>query len=135
MGRYVFERMAASAYRRQHRAWGLPVAATWARWEGRDRNRQSIELDIVAELEDGRMLTGEVKWSSQPVDVDIHHGLRRDLEALAHSGHGWARDALDPQRSAGHIYISAAGFTDHFHERAARQSDVRLVDLDMLYGP
>ncbi|HUG26111.1 ATP-binding protein [Piscinibacter sp.] len=134
MGRYVFEPMAADAYGRHHAKWGLPPAALWARWEGRDRNRQSIELDIVAEMEDGRILTGEVKWSSQPVDTEVHYRLQRDLEALAHSGHGWARDAVHANRSAGHIYISAAGFTDHFRERAHREPHIRLIDLDVLYA-
>jgi len=76
-----------------------------------------------------------VKWSSAPVDVDVHFDLKRDLRDLAHSGQGWAKDALDPERSAGHVYFSAAGFTDHFRERAEREGNVRLIDLEMMYGP
>jgi len=37
-----------------------PWPCRWARWEGRDRNRRSIEIDVVARLDDGRLLTGEV---------------------------------------------------------------------------
>jgi hypothetical protein len=135
MGWSVFEGMAADAFRRYHETWGWTGAREWARWEGQDRTRRGIELDIVAELDDGRILTGEVKWSSTPVDVDVHFDLKRDLRDLAHSGQGWAKDALDPERSAGHVYFSAAGFTDHFRERAEREGNVRLIDLERMYGP
>lgn len=134
MGWSVFEGMAAESYRRHHDAWGLPGAREWTRWEGQDRNRRSIEIDMVAELDDGRILTGEVKWSSAPADVDVHLELLRDLEDLAASGQGWAREALDAPRSAGHLYVSAAGFTDHFRKRAAREGNIHLVDLAAMYG-
>lgn len=134
MGWSVFESMVAEAFRRFHGRWGLPGARDWSRWEGQDRNRRSIEIDLAAELDDGRLLTGEVKWSSSPVDVDVHHGLVRDLEDLAASGQGWAGDALDPDRSAGHLYVSSGGFTDHFRERAEQAGNVRLLDLEALYG-
>jgi hypothetical protein len=103
--------------------------------EAKDRNRRPIELDLVARLDDGRILTGEVKWSSQPVDADVHADLSRDLEDLGTSGQGWAKDALSARRSAGHVYFSAAGFTDAFRERAEKAPAVRLVSLTDLYAP
>lgn len=133
MGR-IFERMCRDAYRRYHDAWGLPGAAEWARWEGQDRNRRSIELDIVARLDDGRLLTGEIKWSSQPVESDVHRDLLRDLEDLARSGQGWAKDALAPERSAGYIYFSAAGFTEEFVQHAAAVEHIYLVPLAAMFG-
>lgn len=126
----VFEAMCAEAYRRFHAAWGLPAAREWARWEGQDRNRRAIEIDLVARLDDGNILTGEIKWSSRPVDVDIHRDLARDLEDLGNSGQGWARAAGEGPR----LYISAAGFTTRFRQLAAREGAVHLVTLDDLYA-
>ncbi|MEJ2205524.1 MAG: ATP-binding protein [Gemmatimonadota bacterium] len=130
MGWTVFEGLCAEAFLRHHERWGLPGSAEWSRWEGRDRNRRPIEIDIVARLDDGRLLTGEVKWSSRPVDTDVHFGLRRDLEDLGRSGQGWAREAV--HTSAGHVYFSAAGFTDHFRQRAGEEGLV-LIDLEEMY--
>lgn len=132
MGR-VFEEICHQAYRRHHEAWDCPPASRWARWEGRDRNRRDIEIDVVARLLDGRILTGEAKWSSSPVDVSVHARLRQNLEALAASGRGWANEALDEERSAGHIYFSAAGFTDGFRRRAADEGNVTLISLENMY--
>lgn len=129
----TFERIVREAFARHHAAWGLSAAREWARWEGRDRSRRSIEIDVVAELSDGRVLTGEVKWSSRPVEVDLHLGLTRDLEDLARSGREWAHRALDPGRSAGRVYISAAGFTDGFRRRADREGGMLLLTLEDLY--
>lgn len=125
----VFEPMCAESYARFHRRWGLPGAAVWERWEGQDRNRRHIELDIVARLDDGRMLTGEIKGSSQPVSDDAHLDQRRDLKDLSRSGQGWANEAL----AGPHIYFSAAGYTDRFRDLAARDGHIRLVKLEEMY--
>lgn len=126
----VFETMVAAAYRRFHAAWGLPAAQEWARWEGQDRNRRPIELDLVARLADGRILTGEIKWSARPVDLGIHHTLTRNLEDLANSGHAWARTAQTGPR----LYVSAAGFTNHFQQFVSQQEHLHLRTLDDLYA-
>ncbi|MEX0893469.1 MAG: DUF234 domain-containing protein, partial [Gemmatimonadota bacterium] len=133
MGQSVFEPMAEQAFRRHHAAWDLPAVREWSRWEGQDRNRRSIEIDVVAELDDGRILSGEVKWSSKPVDVGLHWRLLRDLDDLARSGEGWAAEALDEETSAGHIYVSAAGFTQRFRTLAGENGSIRLVSLEDLY--
>ena len=129
----AFERICREAFIRHHDAWGLPGALQMARWEGNDRNRRSIEIDIVARLDDGRLLTGEIKWSSKPVDESVHANLLRDLQDLSRSGQGWAHDAISPDRSAGHLYISAAGFTDRFRARAAADASIRLLTIADLY--
>lgn len=131
----VFERIVREAYRRQAATWGLPGAVEWARWEGQDRNRRPIELDLVARLADGRLLTGEVKWSSRPVGPALHQQLLRNLEDLGRSGQGWARDALAPAHSAGFLYVSAAGFTPEFDQLADDDPRLRLVTLTELYEP
>lgn len=130
----VFEQIAREGFRRWHAAWGYADAAQWARWEGQDRNRRSIEIDIVASLDDGRLLTGEIKWSSRPVDDDVHRALLRDLEDLSRAGQGWARDALGPERSAGFLYLSAGGFTDEFQQRAQQAGNIQLITLAELYA-
>lgn len=129
----VFEGICREAFVRHHERWNLPDAQHWARWEGMDRNRRPIEIDLVARLDDGRILTGEIKWSSQPVEADVHGSLLRDLEDLGRSGQGWAKDALTPGRSAGHLYFSASGFSETFRARAAGDPSIRLLTLDDLY--
>ncbi|HZQ34349.1 MAG TPA: ATP-binding protein [Dehalococcoidia bacterium] len=128
MGR-IFEQIVTEAFRRFHQRWGLPAAQRWARWEGVDRNRRSIEVDLIAELDDGSYLAGEVKWSSAPVGSDVHYLLERNLDDLARSGQRWAHAALDGPR----LYASAAGFTLGFYELAAQHPDIHLRTLDDLY--
>ena len=126
----AFERLVEQAYQRHHTRWNLPAARTWARWEGQDRNRRSIELDIVARLDDGRVLTGEVKWSSSPRGLDLHHDLQRDLDDLARSGQRWAAEA----QQGPFLYVSAAGFDDTLRALGAGRADLRLLDLSDLYA-
>lgn len=133
MGKF-FEEMLRQAFVRHHRSWGLAAASEWARWEGTARTGRSIEIDIAAELETGDLLTGEIKWSSSPVDVDLHFEHRADIQSLADSGHRWAHEVLEAQGSAGHLYVSAAGFTDAFKRRAKKTESMVLVDLEDLYG-
>ncbi len=128
-----FEDICAEAFERIHPHLDLGFPTRWTRWEGRDRNRRPIEIDIVAELDDGRLLTGEIKWSSSPVGPRLHRDLQRDLEDLGRSGRGWARDATDPAASAGHLYFSAAGFTDAFTELATDTDRLHLISLDDLF--
>ncbi len=130
----AFEGMAHQAYTRYHEDWGLPADTAWSRWEGQDRNRRSIELDIVATVDDGRTLLGEIKWSSRPIGPDPHTRLLRDIEDLANSGHKWAHDAMRPD-GARYIYYAAAGFTDSFEALARQDSRIRLISLRDMYTP
>ena len=125
--------MARQAYTRNHEEWDLPGDSAWARWEGQDRNRRSIELDIVASLDDGRTLLGrdQVVIPSL-VGPELHSQLVRNIEDLANSGHKWAHDALQPDR-ARYIYYSAAGFTDTFVALAHADSRIRLIELRDMY--
>jgi hypothetical protein len=129
----TFETMARQAYTRYHEAWKLPVDSAWARWEGQDRNRRSIEMDIVASLDDGRMLLGEIKWSSHPVGPELHAQVQRNVEDLAHSGQKWAHDATRMD-GARYIYYSAAGFTQAFELLARQDSRIRLISLRDMYA-
>lgn len=128
----VFERVCRQGYGHFSDDWGLPGIASWGRWEGQDRNQQSIEIDIVAELTDGSMLLGEIKWSSSPVEASLHFDLQNDLERLAESGRGWAGQALQEETS-NYIYFSAGGFSDSFQERSNNDEAIHLKTLNDLF--
>lgn len=130
----VFEKICRQSLRRRAEDWGFAEIIEWGRWEGQDRNRRSIEIDLLCRLVDGKLLAGEFKWSSSPVDVDVHFGLLRDLEDLSNSGQGWARDGVSKEMSAGYLYISAAGFTDAFVARAEQNPLIHLISLTDLYS-
>jgi uncharacterized protein len=125
----VFESIVRQGFARDHARWGLPSVEIWGRWEGQDRDRQSVELDIVGRLVDGRLLAGEVKWSSAPYGPSLHAIVIGKLERLAQSGQGWAKDSP----SAAFLYASAAGFTAEMRELAASIPAIHLVTLEDLY--
>lgn len=134
MGRHVFEGMVREAVEISYRDWDLPAPEEWARWVGKDRSRRDIEIDIVCRLSDGRLLTGEIKWSSSEVDAGLHYNLVRDLEDLGNSGQKWAREALDGDSSAGHLYVSAGGFARDLMAVAADTPGVQLITLEDMYA-
>lgn len=131
----VFERICYQAFTRYHARWGLAGATNWARWEGHDRNHRSIEIDAVAQLDDKRILTGEIKWSSRPLGPSLYSDLVRDLDDLSRSGQGWAKDALAPDRSAGHFFVSAGGFAPEMAQLFSSRPDVWGWTLEDLYPP
>jgi hypothetical protein len=103
----VFERIAEQAYHRLRPVHDLPMVEQWSRWEGTDRTGAPREIDIVARLTDGRVMTGAVKWGT--IDGGVHVRHLRDLEALADAGRAWAHAALEPK--APFLYVAGAGFT------------------------
>lgn len=129
----TFERVAEQAYGRMQRRLRLPLVDEWGTWEGRDRTGESLEVDVVASLTDGRVMTGAVKWNSQPLDERWHTKHMKMLERLAASGVKWAHAAHHDDAPL--LYIAAGGFTKGF-ERAARGSrrDVYLFTLSDLFG-
>lgn len=116
VGKWVFERIVPQAYVRLRVRDDLPMTAEWGRWEGRDRNRESLEMDVVARLTGGGMHTGSVKWNRNPVGPDLHLSHLRDLERLRQAGQGWAHEAMEPGSRL--LYVSAAGFREGFRELA-----------------
>lgn len=128
----IFERMVEEAYYHTSESRDLPVVREWGRWEGRDRNRNALEIDIVAPLLDKRVLTGAIKWNRRPVDVDVHTNHLIMLDRLAESGAKWAHTARDPASPL--LYAAAGGFTDAFKQAAlASRPEVYLLTLDDLY--
>lgn len=129
----AFERVATQAYDRARRARGFPLVERWGRWEGRDRAGASLEIDVVAPLVDGRVLSGAVKWNVAPTPVDAHFRHLSMLERAAQAGRGWAHTAL---RADGPLlYVAAGGFEEGFVDVAAREGrPVIALTLDDLYA-
>lgn len=120
----VFEKVVRQAYDRLRSTHDLPIVRQWGRWEGLDRDRQQVEIDLVARRTDGRMLTGAVKWNVRPVGISLHEKHLDMLKRLGQSGHAWAHQALDPEAVL--IYVAAGGFAPEFQERA-RAGGMRVV--------
>ncbi|HZD04284.1 MAG TPA: hypothetical protein VE173_05180 [Longimicrobiales bacterium] len=128
-----FERIAEQGYVRRRGAEDLPLLLEWGGWEGADRAGESLEMDMVARLGSGRMLTGSVKWNRKPVGIQVHHDHMRDPDRLARSGYRWAHEAQAGEAIL--LYVAARGFEDGFRERADEERP-RVVcwSLDELCG-
>ncbi len=115
---FVFERVVAQASYRHQTELGLPIVRQWGRWEGQDRNRKALEIDVACELTDGRILSGAIKHRRRPMGSRAFIKHLRDLERVAASGkHGaWARRALEPEAPL--LFVSVSGFSDKFLQMA-----------------
>lgn len=130
----VFEGMVEQAYYRLHEPLGLPLVEEWGRWEGVDRNRKPLEIDVACRLMDERVLTGAIKWHRGEVDVGVHTQHLAMLDRLAESGVAWAHVAREPTSPL--LYVAASGFTDRFRRAAeATREEVHLWTIDDLYRP
>ena len=130
----IFERVAEQAYAWLQPRLRLPVIREWARWEGRDRDGKSLEIDIAATLADGRVLTGAVKWNAQPLEARWHFHHLEALERLASSGVRWAH--LAKHEDAPLLYLAAGGFTKEFvHTARASRRNVYLWSLADIFRP
>jgi hypothetical protein len=112
----------------------LPVVQEWGRWEGRDRDGTLLEIDVVAPLADGRVLTGAVKWNAQPLAAHWHLHHLQALDRLATSGIKWAHRAKE--LSSPLLYLAAGGFTKEFVAVArASRREVYLWSLADIFKP
>ena len=132
----IFERIAAEGYQRHRQRLGLPMIDSWSRWDGTVTTRRgtgeprSFEVDIVASLTNGRMLTGAIKWGNFGVDVHAKH--LRELAMLADAGQPWARQALHPEAPL--LYVTGGAFSPDFKARAEQDGHhVTALTLDDLY--
>jgi len=133
VGRHVFEDVVRQAYLRLADGDSVPLVETWGRWEGRDRNRDPVEIDVVARLLQGPMLTGPVKFQSRRAGARVFLDHVQALERLAASGQAWAREALDPDSPF--LFVSASGFKDSFGEIREEFGEHRVIawSLDDLF--
>ena len=107
-----FERIACQAYDRRAHERQLPLVRHWGRWEGVDRNRRSLEIDIVAQLTNGEWMTGAVKWDREAIGPAVHTDHLDMLRRAADAGKSWAYEALQP--GAPLYYVAAGGFSSAF---------------------
>jgi hypothetical protein len=129
----VFESVAEEAYYRLQSTLELPLVKEWGRWEGLDRNRKPLEIDIASVLMDGRILTGAVKWNRRKVDIAVHTEHLAMIDRLAQSGLAWAHEASKP--SSPLLYVASGGFTDRFRQAAmASRDEVYLWTLNDVYA-
>ncbi|CAN5882378.1 ATP-binding protein [soil metagenome] len=130
----VFEAMTEDAYYRLQQPLALPLVREWGRWEGVDRNRDSLEIDVAGRLIDGRVLTGAIKWNRRPIDVQMHADHVAMIDRLAEAGVDWAHTARKLDSPL--LYVAAGGFTDRFRSAATASRDqVYIWTLDDLYQP
>lgn len=130
----IFEGMVEEAYYRLQSRLDLPLVREWGRWEGTDRNRQPLEIDIAAVLMDKRVMTGAIKWRQSPVDVDVHTRHLEMLDRLSQAGVGWAHEAKKPESPL--LYVGANGFTRRFVQAArATRDEVYLWTLKDIFQP
>jgi AAA+ ATPase superfamily predicted ATPase len=129
---FIFEGMAEQAYYLLGEPLELPLVREWGRWEGVDRGKKPLEVDVASLLLDGRVLTGAVKWNRRPVGEGVHTRHMEMIERLANSGVAWAHKAR--RAEAPLLYVAAGGFTDRFKEVAlASRDEVYLWTLEDLY--
>jgi hypothetical protein len=108
----------------------------WGRWEGVDRDRRPVEIDVVARLTDGPVLTGSVKFRGKRFGIAEHRSHIDCLRRLAESGKRWAHEALDPASPL--LYVSAAGFVPDFNRQVEDEEPGRKLitwSIDDLYAP
>jgi AAA+ ATPase superfamily predicted ATPase len=128
-----FERFAAHTYDRLAATRGLPLVRRWSRWEGQDASRRSIEVDVVAPLADGGVMTGSVKFTRAPVGSQVFYDHLDALRRAADAGQRWAHEALN---GGPILFLAAAGFDERFME-TVRGYDGRIItwSLQDVYAP
>jgi AAA+ ATPase superfamily predicted ATPase len=117
VGQHVFEDVVRQAYVRHREARGLPAVEAWGRWVGQDSRRRDVEIDVVARLLNGGMMTGSAKIRARPADAKVLVEHVDALRRLADSGRAWARQALEPGSPM--LFVSSGGFKDSFRAAAA----------------
>lgn len=128
VGFEVFEDIVRQAYLRFGNERDLPAIETWGRWQGQDREGQDLEIDIVARALDKTILTGSIKFTRQPANAAVFLDHVGALQRLTRSGKKWAHRALEDDSIM--LFVSAAGFSDSFHE-VANEVRQRVICWDL----
>ncbi|MDD3926400.1 MAG: ATP-binding protein [bacterium] len=82
----------------------------------------SLELDVMAELVDGRYLFGECKWSSSPIDAHVYYNLRGKVARMPE------RYRTNPL----YMLFSQAGFDDNLKAVAKNDGLILVSGEDLL---
>jgi uncharacterized protein len=128
---HAFERLAEPTYERLRAHRDLPMVRTWSRWEGRDRGGRGIEIDIVAPLASGTIMTGSVKWSREPLGPQVFVDHVDALRRAADAGRRWAHEALRGPM----LLLGAGGFDPRFRAVAdTHPGPVLTWSLDEVYA-
>lgn len=120
MGRHVFEDICVQYLRRcGSQRLGQAITRSGRYWT---RDAQ-LEVDIIAELADGRFLLGECKWSSSPVGMEVYYRLREKAARLPR-----------PEYRQNPVYalFSAAGFHPNLEETARREGVLLVSGEELL---
>lgn len=124
----VFETLCREWVRRNRGTRASRVGGWWGPTtrSGRDRGRQTEEIDIVGLGRRRVTVIGECKWTAKPLSVSILAALNDfKLPALRQSG---VKVATDPEI----MLFCRAGFTDGLVAAAASNPRLTLVTLDEL---
>ena len=128
----AFERLVAPTYDRLRQAAGWPMVLRWSRWEGVDRSQRSLEVDIVATLVGGGVMTGAVKWNRRPLGVDVFAAHLDHVRRAADAGLRWAHAA-----AAGPLlFLTARGVDERFaHAADAHPQPVITLTVEDVVAP
>ncbi|MHB1000007.1 MAG: DUF234 domain-containing protein [Armatimonadota bacterium] len=120
MGQYVFEDICHQYLRLNgSNVIGKPICNAGRYWS-RDG---SVEIDIAAELDGGRQLFGECKWSSSPVNASVYMELRDKIARLPR---------LASAENPLYILFSLSGFTDDLQSLSKSQDLILISGSDLL---
>lgn len=114
LGQHVFEDVVRQAYLRLQEGRDVPAVGEWGYWQGETPDHESVEIDAVCRLLDGRVMTGSVKYRSEPANARTWLDHVRSLQRLEGSGRRWVHEALDPE--APFLFVSRSGFSGSFRE-------------------
>lgn len=121
MGQLVLEEVARQHLARFSERYNLSMIMGMGRWWSR---RNTVEIDVVAELHDGSYLFGEVKWASSPVPLGELFKLERKVASVPH--HEWKKNPR-------YVLFSAGKFEEKLVQ-AARDQGVLLIGADELFA-
>lgn len=119
----AFEWLAGPTYDRLRAAAGLPMVKHWMRWEGTDLQRGALEVDLVAPLVGGGVMTGSAEWNRRPLGVDAFQAHLDSVRRAADAGLRWARAGLRGPV----LFLAASGVDDRFAAAAAAHPEPVIV--------
>jgi hypothetical protein len=81
------------------------------------------ELDIVCELDNNRLIVGECKWSSSPLDVTAYYELREKAATMS---------GITKSDIAAYALFSLAGFDENLYKISERENLFLVTGEDLV---